>query len=633
MNSLKLPLCALTFDLEEYFQVSAFAESVSRSSWQGYSGRAEESTYQILAMLELRNIKATFFVLGWFAQRHPLLIREIQSLGHEVASHGYEHKLIYDQTPEEFRADVRATKQILEDITSAPILGYRAPSYSIIKSTLWALEVLVEEGYRYDSSIFPIRHDRYGIPHFQRRPHVIQTGSGPLAEFPLTTVRCVGWNLPVSGGGYFRILPFAVTRWGLNQVLKGDGTPAIFYLHPWEFDPEQPRIEAGVLSRFRHYTNLDLTETRFSKLLQLLSFTRADRLLQEIGLLDTSATTLTSEPPHSFPEKPSCFRNFKSVSLVVPILNEQGSISQLYHEASQALQTLGCEYEMIFVDDGSTDETYDRLLKLRQNDAHVKIIKLRRNFGQTPAMACGFDMASGEVIVSMDGDLQNDPADIPSLLREIDLGFDIVCGWRFNRKDRWLSRRLPSKLANALIRSVTGIRIHDLGCSLKAYRTPVIQSLKLYSDMHRFIPAVSQLAGARVGEIPVNHRPRVFGVSKYGIARTYKVLVDLISIKMLTRFTFKPLLGFASFGIPSILLAGAIGILSIYRLRETYSLQRETGLVVPGVALLLFLLGAFLLFVGLIAEIVLGSARPSPTSLAGLSTQSIRRTHENYRSS
>src|SRR5262245_111315 len=633
MNSLNLPPCALTFDLEEYFQVSAFAESVSRSSWQGYSGRAEESTYQILAMLELRNIKATFFVLGWFAQKHVRLIREIKELGHEVASHGYEHKLIYDQTPDEFRTDVRATKQILENITSGPILGYRAPSYSIIKSTLWALEVLAEEGYRYDSSIFPIRHDRYGIPHFQRRPHVIQTGSGPLTEFPLTTARCVGRNVPVCGGGYFRILPFAVTRWGLNQCIRGDRTPAIFYLHPWEFDPEQPRIEAGVLSRFRHYTNLDLTETRFSKLLQLLSFTRADRLLQQIGLLDSSAITLTSELQHWSPEKPSCFRSFKSVSLVVPILNEQGSISQLYREASQALQSSGCEYEMIFVDDGSTDETYDRLLKLREKDTHVKIIKLRRNFGQTPAMACGFDMASGEVIVSMDGDLQNDPADIPLLLREIDLGFDIVCGWRFNRKDRWLSRRLPSKLANALIRSVTGIRIHDLGCSLKAYRAPIIQSLKLYSDMHRFIPAVSQLAGARVGEIPVNHRPRVFGVSKYGISRTYKVLMDLISIKMLTRFTFKPLLGFACFGVPSILLAGAIGILSIYQLRETYSLQREAGLVFPGVALLLFLLGAFLLFVGLIAEIVLGSAQLSPTSLAGLSTQSVRRVRENYRSS
>src|SRR5262249_25520578 len=156
---------------------------------------------------------------------------------------------------------------------------------------------------------------------------------------------------------------------------------------------------------------------------------------------------------------------------------------------------------------------------------------------------------------------QNDPADIPLLLGEIDLGFDIVCGWRFNRKDRWLSRKLPSKVANALIRCITGIRIHDLGCSLKAYRAPIIQSLKLYSDMHRFIPAVSQLAGARVGEVPVNHRTRVFGVSKYGISRTYKVLMDLISIKMLTRFTFKPLLGFAYLGFPPLVLGGTLSIL------------------------------------------------------------------------
>ena len=617
-------MCALTFDLEEYFQVSAFNDSVSRSAWQGYSGRAEESSYQILAMLELRNIKATFFVLGWFARRHPRLIREIRDLGHEVASHGYEHKLIYQQTPEEFRQDIRKTKHILEDIVGAPVLGYRAPSYSIVRSTLWALDILAEEQYRYDSSIFPIHHDRYGISDFQRRPHLIETGSGPVIEFPLTTARFLGRNLPVCGGGYFRILPFGFTRWGLNRVLYGDGAPAIFYLHPWEFDPEQPRVEAGILSRFRHYTNLDLTESRFSKLLRLLSFTRADNLLQEIGLLDLSTVGRASSSQQGAADHQPDFRHFKSVSLVVPILNEQGSIAQLYREASQALQSLGCDYEMIFVDDGSTDRTYDCLLALHEQDRHVKIIKLRRNFGQTPAMACGFDCAAGDVIVSMDGDLQNDPADIPQLLREIDRGFDIVCGWRLNRKDKWLSRKLPSKLANALIRRITGIRIHDLGCSLKAYRAPVIQTLKLYSDMHRFIPAVSQLAGARVGEIPVNHRPRVFGVSKYGISRTYKVLMDLISIKMLTRFTFKPLLGFAYLGVPPLVFAFGLSLALLYKLHVAHW-QREIGLVFPGVALLLFLLGSFLLFVGLIAEIALGAARLSPTTLAGVSAEGLGR--------
>jgi polysaccharide deacetylase family protein (PEP-CTERM system associated) len=631
MSTSKLPLCALTFDLEEYFQVSAFAESVSRSSWQSYSGRAEESTYQILAMLELRNIKATFFVLGWFAQRHPLLIREIQSLGHEVASHGYEHKLIYEQTPEEFRHDIRKTKQILEELIDRPILGYRAPSYSIIKSTLWALDILAEEGYRYDTSIFPIRHDRYGIPDFQRRPHAIQTGSGPLIEFPLTTARLLGRNVPVSGGGYFRLLPFGFTRWGLNQVLNRDQAAAIFYLHPWEFDPRQPRIEAGFLSRFRHYTHLDLTEPRFSKLLRLMCFTRADQLLEQLGLLDCSPL-LPSSTERSAIRPRARFSTFRSVSVVVPILNEQGSIYQLHHETSDALQELGCDYEIIFVDDGSTDGTYERLLELRQRDQHVKIIKLRKNFGQTPAMACGFDCASGDVIVSMDGDLQNDPADIPLLLKEIDRGFDIVCGWRFNRKDRWISRKLPSKLANALIRRITGIRIHDLGCSLKAYRAPMIQSLKLYSDMHRFIPAVSQLAGARVGEIPVNHRSRAFGVSKYGISRTYKVVIDLISIKMLTRFTFKPLLGFAYLGLPPLVLAGMLSIVLV--LQHTQFLGGESGLVFPGVALLLFLLGSFLVFVGLIAEIVIRSARLSPTSFAGLSAQGLTGgRNESYRSS
>jgi polysaccharide deacetylase family protein (PEP-CTERM system associated) len=623
MSTSSHPVCALTFDLEEYFQVSAFANHVSRADWQEYVGRAEESTYRILAMLELRKIKATFFVLGWFAERHPQLIHQITGLGHEVASHGYQHELIYNQGVEEFRQDVRKTKRILEEISGQSVLGYRAASYSITQSTLWALDVLAEEGYRYDSSIFPIQHDRYGIPNFRRQPHVVQTRSGPIVEFPLTTARFLGKNIPVSGGGYFRVLPFGITRRGLNQVVRDEGIPAIFYLHPWEFDPEQPRIEAGVLSRFRHYTNLDLTQARFSMLLELHSFTRVDAVLEQLGLLKPSALMADGRQPYST-QKCAPFGTFKSVSLVVPVLNEEASISQLYAESSKTLGELGCDYELIFVDDGSTDETHDRLLELWQHDKHVKIIKLRKNFGQTAAMVCGFDHASGEVIVSMDGDLQNDPADIPVLLRQVDLGFDIVCGWRVNRKDRWLSRKLPSKLANALIRSITGVRIHDLGCSLKAYRAPVIKGLKLYSDMHRFIPAVSQLAGARVGEIGVNHRPRVFGTSKYGISRTYKVLADVISIWMLTRFTFKPLVGFAWLGVPVLVLASGLSIFSVYQVRDFHLAGLEVDLMIPGVALVLFLLGSFLLFIGLIAEIALRWAQLSPTSLAGLAAQGLQ---------
>jgi|GEM_PF-51103 len=624
MSAPRRTVCALTFDLEEYFQVSAFSKYISRSSWQYYSGRAEASTYKILALLELRQIKATFFVLGWFAERHARLVREIDSLGHEVASHGYEHQLVYRQTPGEFRRDIRATKDILESAIGKPVLGYRAPSYSIVKQTLWALEILAEEGYQYDSSIFPIHHDRYGIPGFERKPHIIETPAGPLAEFPPTTTQFLGRAVPVCGGGYFRILPFAVTRWGLNKV-ESEGTPAIFYLHPWEFDPEQPRVQAGILSRFRHYTHLDLTQARFIRLLQLQRFGRVDEVLGGLGLLSTTtAAPAAADAPVSL--KPSApFGTFNSVSLVVPAFNEERSVVRLYDEASAALRSLGCEYEIIFVDDGSTDGTYGRVLELRERDERVKIFKLRKNFGQTAAMACGFDYASGDVIVSMDGDLQNDPADIPALLREIDRGFDIVCGWRVERKDRWISRRLPSLIANALVRKVTGVQIHDLGCSLKAYRAGVIRGLKLYSDMHRFIPAVSQLAGARVTEIQVNHRPRLFGVSKYGLSRTYKILIDLISIKMLTRFTFKPLVGFVWLGSPAFILACGFAIFAVNELWRARSAGDSVSVVFFGAALLSFFLGTFLLFVGLIAELALKSARLSPTALAGLSVQNGRR--------
>jgi polysaccharide deacetylase family protein (PEP-CTERM system associated) len=224
-------------------------------------------------------VSATFFVLGWVAERFPSLVSSIARQGHEIASHGYAHRLIYEQTPQVFRDDVRRAKDLLETAAGAKVDGFRAPSYSVTARTLWALDVLIEEGYRYDASIFPIRHDRYGIPASPRHPYVLTRAGGSLVEAPASTVRYGGLNLPVAGGGYFRILPYAWTRWGIRRINTHEGRPAIFYLHPWEIDPSQPRIRAGFVSRFRHYRNLEKTEPRLRRLLREFRFSTVGRLL------------------------------------------------------------------------------------------------------------------------------------------------------------------------------------------------------------------------------------------------------------------------------------------------------------------------------------------------------------------
>jgi polysaccharide deacetylase family protein (PEP-CTERM system associated) len=206
-------------------------------------------------------------VLGWVADRFPGLVRDIAAAGHELASHGYGHRIVYSQTPHEFREDVRRAKATIENVSGHVVSGYRAPSFSITKNSLWALDVLVEEGYRYDASIFPIRHDRYGIPDAPRHRHVLTRPAGTLTEAPGSTVRVLGSNLPVAGGGYFRILPYWWTKWGIARLNRTEGQPAIFYLHPWEIDPGQPRLHASRLSRFRHYRNLDKAEARLKRLL------------------------------------------------------------------------------------------------------------------------------------------------------------------------------------------------------------------------------------------------------------------------------------------------------------------------------------------------------------------------------
>ncbi len=263
----------MSIDLEEYFQVSAFDSVVSRSEWENMESRVEESTHLILDLFDGQQVQATFFVLGWTAERHRALVREIFNRGHEVACHGYSHRLVYRQTPEEFRSETRKAKALLEDISGGPVVSYRAASYSVTRQSLWALEILAAEGFHYDSSIFPVVHDRYGIASAPRCPFRLRLRDGmELLEFPVSTVRLAGVNLPMAGGGYFRSLPYQLTRAAFRRLNVGEHLPVIFYLHPWEFDPEQPRQAVSGLTRFRHYLNLHRTEGRFSQLLRDFRF-------------------------------------------------------------------------------------------------------------------------------------------------------------------------------------------------------------------------------------------------------------------------------------------------------------------------------------------------------------------------
>lgn len=261
----------LTIDVEEYFQVSAFEKVSAFEQWSTYQSRVVDSTHIILSLLEEHQIKATFFIVGWVAERHQELVKEIRHNGHEIGCHSYAHKKVYDLTPDQFREDTAKAKKILEDITGEPVLGYRAPSYSITSKSLWAFEILQELGFKYDSSIFPIYHDNYGIPDAPRFEYKLDKYN--LTEYPISTALMLTRKIPISGGGYFRLFPYWFTKMGLDSINKKEGKPFIFYLHPWELDPDQPKFEtASRFSRFRHYNNLEKTTQRFSTLLKEYSF-------------------------------------------------------------------------------------------------------------------------------------------------------------------------------------------------------------------------------------------------------------------------------------------------------------------------------------------------------------------------
>jgi polysaccharide deacetylase family protein (PEP-CTERM system associated) len=271
------PVNAMTVDVEDYFQVSAFERHVAQADWTRMPVRVEANTSRVLDLLASRGVHATFFVLGWIAERFPALVRRIAGSGHEVASHGFDHTRVIHQERQEFRADVSRTKALLEDLIGAPVCGYRAASYSIVSTNLWAHDVLQEVGYRYSSSIYPIRHDLYGIPDAPR--FAFRTRTGGLLELPITSLNALGRRWPCGGGGYFRLFPYALSSWALRRVNRDDRQPGIFYFHPWEIDSLQPRIPGiGLKTRVRHYLNLSRMEGRLERLLAEFRWDRMDRV-------------------------------------------------------------------------------------------------------------------------------------------------------------------------------------------------------------------------------------------------------------------------------------------------------------------------------------------------------------------
>jgi polysaccharide deacetylase family protein (PEP-CTERM system associated) len=271
---------ALSIDTEDYFQAKAMESVIHFQEWGQQESRIRSNVYRILNLFQKVRTRATFFILAWNAERYPELVKDIQSEGHEIACHGYKHMDIYRQTQEEFRADVGRSRRILEQIAHVAIKGYRAPTFSIRQDTLWALDILLEEGFRYDSSIFPIFHDRYGIPDSPRFPYRVRTPKNKsIREFPLSTISILGQNFPIAGGGYFRLLPYPVIRRAVLQLNRKERRPAVIYLHPWELDPDQPRLPIGPINQFRHYINLHKTEKKLTRLLQDFRFAPLGEIL------------------------------------------------------------------------------------------------------------------------------------------------------------------------------------------------------------------------------------------------------------------------------------------------------------------------------------------------------------------
>ena len=291
-------LNALTIDVEEYFQVEAFASQIPRESWEGFAPRVAQCVDRALEILARHDVRATFFVMGWVAEKHPGLVRRIADAGHEIGCHSYAHQRIHRLSPEEFREDIRKARGILQDQAGAPVFAYRAPSFSIVRATLWAVDMLAEEGFRFDSSIFPVRHDLYGIPDAERFPHWQHTAQGSrLFEFPPSTVRRFGNNFGVGGGGWMRLAPYGFTRWALRRINESERQPVMVYFHPWELDPDQPRLDGPLRSRLRHYVNLSTMAGKVDRLLTEFKFAPISKVCA--GL--TSYAHAETEPAPAIP--------------------------------------------------------------------------------------------------------------------------------------------------------------------------------------------------------------------------------------------------------------------------------------------------------------------------------------------
>jgi len=276
------PINAFTVDVEDYYHVSAFEDRIPRERWDEYESRVVPNTERMLKLLDEFQVRGTFFILGWVADRHPQLVRDIQRAGHEIGCHSFWHRLVYNMTPDDFREDLLQSAKVIEEITGERVTAYRAPSFSITAKSLWALDILIDEGFRIDSSVFPVVHDRYGIPGAERAPHVIEGQNGQLAEFPPSVYPLGKWNLPISGGGYFRLFPRRMTKHCLGHINTRENRPFMFYVHPWELDHEQPRLAGSRLSRFRHYVNLKHTQSKLRDLLGAFRFGTLSESLQHV---------------------------------------------------------------------------------------------------------------------------------------------------------------------------------------------------------------------------------------------------------------------------------------------------------------------------------------------------------------
>jgi polysaccharide deacetylase family protein (PEP-CTERM system associated) len=280
---------ALTVDLEDYFHVSAYSGNVRLEEWDSYPSRVAENTDRLLAVLAERNCLATFFVLGWVAEKKPEIVARVAAAGHEIACHSFLHRSIFNLTPEEFREDTRRAKRVIEDATGKRVVGYRAPSFTVTKKSIWALDILIEEGFQYDSSVFPVEHPSYGIPDAPRTPYWINTASGRILEFPLPTLAIGSMRSPIGGGAYLRLLPYTYTRWAIRHLNRHENFPVCVYIHPWELDPQQPRMGGSLSTRARHYFGLQGTESKLRKLVRDVEFCPLATLISQLSPVEETA--------------------------------------------------------------------------------------------------------------------------------------------------------------------------------------------------------------------------------------------------------------------------------------------------------------------------------------------------------